>query len=223
MRPIRVVFAEDAVLIREGITAVLIDGGIDVVAQVGDSVSLLQAVFSAGPDLAIIDIRLPPGYEDEGLKAAAEIRRRRPEIGLLLLSQYLQTRHLSTLLAESPRKVGYLLKERVTSSRGFIAAIRRIVAGGNVVDPKIVALMLRNVPAGDPLETLSGREREVLALMAEGRSNHAVGERLGMSTKTVETHVRSIFTKLCLPPEPDDHRRVLAVLTYLRSQGGAGR
>ncbi len=217
MKPIRVVFAEDAVLIREAITAVLRAGGIDVVAQVGDPVSLLRAVFSARPDVALIDIRLPPGRGDEGLQAAMEIRRRHPDIGLLLLSQYLSTRYCSALLANNPRKVGYLLKERVTGARGFIAAIRQIAAGGCVVDPKIVALMLRNIPAGDPLATLTDREREVLALMAEGRSNQAIGERLGMTGKTVETHVRNILAKLGLQPEPDDHRRVLAVLAFLRA------
>ncbi len=161
---------------------------------------------------------MPPDHRTEGLDAAVALRRDHPQIGVLLLSQYLESHHLPALFGGSARGVGYLLKERVTGPAGFVEALRRVAAGGCALDPDVVALMLRNRRRTDPLATLSEREHEVLALMAEGRSNRAISERMLITHKTVEAHVRSIFTRLDLPPEPDNHRRVLAVLTYLRAQ-----
>jgi DNA-binding NarL/FixJ family response regulator len=213
---IRVVLADDAVLIREAIAGLLRRNGFEVVAQVGDPTSLADAVAAARPDVAVVDIRMPPSHRLEGLEAAVTIRRDHPGVGVLLLSQYLESHYLPTLFGGSARGVGYLLKERVSGPAGFVEALRRVAAGGCALDPDVVALMLRNRHRRDPLATLSEREREVLALMAEGRSNRAIADRMFVTQKTVEAHVRSIFTRLDLPPEPDDHRRVLAVLTHLR-------
>ncbi|WP_374403604.1 LuxR C-terminal-related transcriptional regulator [Frankia sp. Cj3] len=215
---IRVVLADDAVLIREAIAGLLRRNDFEVVAQVGDPTSLVDAVATARPDLAVVDIRMPPDHRTEGLDAAVALRRDHPQVGVLLLSQYLESHHLPALFGGSARGVGYLLKERVTGPAGFVEALRRVAAGGCALDPDVVALMLRNRRRTDPLATLSEREHEVLALMAEGRSNRAISERMLITHKTVEAHVRSIFTRLDLPPEPDNHRRVLAVLTYLRAQ-----
>lgn len=218
--PLRVVLADDAVLVREAIAGLLRGRGVDVVAEVGGSTALLAAVDAVGPDLAVVDIRLPPTHRTEGLRAAVQIRRDHPGTGVLLLSQYVETHYLSVLLGERAQRIGYLLKERVGGGDEFVAALRRVAAGGCVVDPKIVALMFADPRRRDPLAKLTEREREVLAIMAQGRSNLAIAELLHLSAKTVETHVRNIFISLDLPPQPDDHRRVMAVLTYLRTAQG---
>jgi DNA-binding NarL/FixJ family response regulator len=214
-RALRVVLADDAALIREAIAGVLERAGIAVVAQVGDADALARAVARTSPDVAVIDIRMPPSHRLEGLEAAIRLRSERPTTGIMLLSQYCETHHLSKLLDGKASGVGYLLKERVSGPADFVDAVRLVADGGCAVDPEVVALMLRGRRRQELIDGLSEREREVLALMAQGRSNRAIGERMVVSPKTVETHVRNIFTRLGLHPEDDDHRRVLAVLTYL--------
>jgi DNA-binding NarL/FixJ family response regulator len=214
--PLRVVLADDAALIREGLAGLLRRYDVEVVAEVGDATGLLKVVRTEAPDLAVVDIRLPPSHRTEGLAAAVEIRSEHPGTAVLLLSQYIETHYLATLLRGGAAGIGYLLKERVGGGADFVAAVRRVAAGGCVVDPKIVQLMLGHPRRRSRIAALTDREREVLAAMAQGRSNRAVAELLGMGTKTVETHVRRIFIALDLAPEPDDHRRVMAVLTYLR-------
>jgi len=215
-RALRVVLADDAKLIRDAITAILRDRGVEVVAQVGDAVSLRAAVATTQPDAAIIDIRMPPTHRMEGLEAAISIRRDHPGVGVLVLSQHLESHYLSTLLGGNARGVGYLLKERVAGAAHFVAAVRSIAHGGCALDPAVVALMMGN--RRQDLDSLSDREREVLALMAEGHSNRSICDLLFLTPKTIESHVRSIFTRLELPPETDGHRRVLAVLAYLRTR-----
>lgn len=215
----RVILADDAALIREGIAAVLSEHGLDVVAQLADARSLLDAVATHRPDVVVVDIRMPPTHTVEGLRAAVEIRALHPEVGVLVLSQHVESRHLADLLT-SGRGVGYLLKERVGEVGDFADAVRRVASGGSAVDPEVVERLLRRATHRDPLERLTEREREVLGFIAEGRSNQAIASRLYLNPKTVESHVHHVFTKLGLLPEPDDHRRVLAVLAHLR--GGAG-
>lgn len=213
----RVVIAEDSVLLREGLARVLADGGFEVVAEVGEVTGLLSAVERTEPDVAIIDVRMPPSQTDEGARAAKEIGAAYPDMGVLLLSQVVELRHALELFTERPHGFGYLLKDRVVQLDEFYESVRRVAGGGTAIDPEVVSQLFARRRAQDPLDELSPREREVLALMAEGRSNRAICEKLFLSPKTVETHVHSIFTKLRLAPAPDDHRRVLAVLAYLRS------
>jgi len=218
---VRVAVADDAVLFREGLARLLSDGGFDVVGQAGDADELLTIVRDASsnrtPDVVVVDIRMPPTHTTEGLVAAKTIRVEHPDIGVLVLSQYIETEHAMDLLGEGSGGTGYLLKDRVSDLDGFRDAVRRVGEGGSAVDPEVIAQLVGRRRATDPLEELTDREREVLALMAEGRSNRAIGAALSLSEKTVEAHVRSIFTKLGLLPAPDENRRVLAVLAFLRS------
>jgi DNA-binding NarL/FixJ family response regulator len=214
---VRVVIAEDLALLREGLVALLRENDIEVVAQVESAPALLQAIAGHKPDLVIVDVRLPPTFSDEGLLAAIEARRRQPELGVLVLSQYVETAYASELIGGDSAGIGYLLKERVGDVRAFIDALHRVAAGGTVLDRQVVAELL--APRDGKMQALSGlttREREVLALMAEGRSNMAIAESLVVTPGAVEKHITNIFSKLDLPACDDDHRRVLAVLAYLR-------
>ena len=217
----RAVIVEDLALLREGIVALLRDNGIDVVAQAEDGPGLERIVSGHKPDVAIVDVRLPPTFSDEGLRAAIEARRRHPGLGVLVLSQYVEPVYTAELLASGEAGVGYLLKERVGEVREFIDAVRRVADGGTALDREVVAELMRARQAGgdadDALASLTPREREVLELMAEGRSNAAVARALVVSGGAVEKHVRNIFAKLDLPAGEDDHRRVLAVLAFLRA------
>jgi DNA-binding NarL/FixJ family response regulator len=214
---VRIVIAEDSVLLRAGITRLLTDAGEEVVAGVGDAGGLLDAVERQQPDLCVVDVRMPPSHTDEGIRAAVEIRRRHPAVAVLVLSQYVEQQYASELLADNTEGVGYLLKDRVADVADFVAAVRRVGDGGTALDPEVVSQLLVRSRRRDPLATLTAREREVLALMAEGRSNVAIAEDLVVSGGAVEKHVRNIFTKLDLPPDTEGHRRVLAVLRYLES------
>jgi DNA-binding NarL/FixJ family response regulator len=214
---VRVVIADDSRLLREGIASLVSGEGIEVVAQASSAEELLAAVDAHAPDVAIVDIRMPPTHTLEGLEAAVAMRSRWPALGVLVLSHYVETQHLMRLIAEGGRGVGYLLKERVSDLDDFRAAVRNVGNGGSVIDPEVITRLVGRSRARDVLSDLTDRERVVLAMMAEGRSNLAISERLGLSPKTVEAHVHSIFGKLELEPAPDDHRRVLAVLTYLRT------
>jgi DNA-binding NarL/FixJ family response regulator len=214
---VRVVVAEDSVLLREGIARILGDAGIDFVAGSGTAEELLVQVQSCEPDLAIVDIRLPPTYTDEGLRAALEIRARHPSVSVLVLSQHVQVGLAMKLLADSAEGVGYLLKDRIGSVRDFIRAVRRVAAGGSAIDPIIVSTLLAKRRSDDPLGALTPREREVLVLMAEGRSNQGIADKLVITQRAVERYVSTIFTKLGLPSSGSESRRVHAVLLYLRS------
>jgi DNA-binding NarL/FixJ family response regulator/class 3 adenylate cyclase len=215
-RGVRVVLCDDSVLLREGIARLLEDAGFEVVAQSGTADDLLRHVGMHKPDVALVDIRMPPTQTDEGLRAAKQIRERWPETGVLVLSQYVEPAYAMELLGENAEGVGYLLKDRVSDVDEFAAAVRRVGEGGSALDPAVVSQLVGRRRRDDPLEELTPREREVLELMAEGRSNQAIAERLVITLRAVEKHVTSIFSKLRLPASAEDHRRVLAVLTYLR-------
>jgi DNA-binding NarL/FixJ family response regulator len=214
--PIRIVLADDAVLLREALAAALAASGFEVVGQAMDVPELLALVERERPDVAVVDVRMPPTHTTEGLEAARRIRAGYPGIAILVLSQYVETRYAADLLREDPAGVGYLLKERVTRLTDLADAVRRVAAGGSVIDPEVVARLLGRQRRHSPLDELTPREREILGLMAEGRSNPAIAERLTLELKTVEGHVRAIFSKLGLELTIEDHRRVLAVLAYLR-------
>lgn len=213
----RVVLADDAVLFREALASALATAGIEVVGQAGDATGLLELVALVEPDAAVIDVRMPPTRTTEGLGAAALIRESHPSIGLLILSQNVETRHVLRLLRDTPQGVGYLLKDRVGNLAEFVDALQRVGRGESVVDPEVVSTLLGRGRVPGPLDQLTPRERQVLELMAEGRSNAAIADRLVVTEKTVEGNVRIILSKLGLEPAAEDHRRVLAVLTYLRS------
>jgi DNA-binding NarL/FixJ family response regulator len=215
---VRAVIADDSVLLREGIGRLLAEGGIEVVASVGDADGLLRAVEEQKPDLAIIDVRMPPAHRDEGLRAAIQIRQRWPAVALLVLSQFVEERYATDLLSAETRSVGYLLKDRVADVAEFIDAVQRVAAGGTAIDPEVVRQILARTRRADPLSRLTPREREVLALMAEGRSNTSIASSLVVSMGAVEKHVASIFAKLDLPQDDEQlQRRVMAVLRYLNS------
>ena len=213
----RVVIAEDTVLLREGLAVLLEDAGHEVVGRAGDAATLLALVGEHAPDLAVVDVRMPPGFDDEGTRAAAEIRRSHPGTAVLVLSQHIETRHVVELVAAGGG-FGYLLKDRVLDVDDFLDAARRVSEGGSALDPQVVATLVAR--PSHALEELTPREREVLSLMAEGRTNGGIARQLWLTEKTIETHVRTILMKLGLPVSSDDHRRVLAVLTYLRASQG---
>jgi DNA-binding NarL/FixJ family response regulator len=214
---VRVAIAEDSVLLREGIARLLDDAGIDVVSQSADADDLLLKVRSYSPDVAIVDIRLPPTHNDEGLRAALEIRSKHPDVAVLVLSQYVELGLALTLLADSAEGVGYLLKDRISDVDEFVAALRRVADGGSALDPIIVSTLVSRERPDDPLARLTPREREVLELMAGGSSNQGIADSLVITVRAVEKYVSSIFTKLGLPSTGSESRRVLAVLTFLRS------
>ena len=211
----RVIVADDSILLREGVVRILEGTGFDVVGQARDGAELMREARLSRPDVAIIDLRMPPSFTDEGLRAALAIRAELPETGVLVLSQYLEDQYALELLGDDAAGVGYLLKDRVSDLERFTDAVRRVGEGGSALDPEVVSQMLGRRRVKDPLAAVTAREREVLALMAEGRSNHAIAEALVISERAVEKHVTSIFAKLDLAPGPQDHRRVLAVLAFL--------
>jgi DNA-binding NarL/FixJ family response regulator len=214
----RVVIADDSLLLREGVSRLLVETGFEVVGHASDADELLREVAEKRPDVAIVDIRMPPTHTDEGLRAARGLRERHPSLGILVLSQYVRPSYAFELLADDARGLGYLLKDRVSDLRDLSEAVERVGRGGSVLDPSVVAQLVgRRRQGHDPIDDLSEREREVLALMAEGRSNRAIAERLFITERTVEKHVRSILMKLRIPESQEDHRRVLAVLAYLDS------
>jgi DNA-binding NarL/FixJ family response regulator len=214
--PIRLVIGEDDVLMREGIARLLAEAGFEVVAQAGDADALLRKALAHRPDVVVADVQMPPGHGDDGLRAALEIRKQRPETGVLVLSQYYEDDYALELIGEHPEGVGYLLKERVGDVEAFVQAVARVAAGGSALDPEVVARMLGRRRTDGPLQRLSPRECDVLAAMAEGKSNQGIANALVVTEAAVEKHVTGIFHKLDLGPTPTEHRRVLAVLTYLR-------
>ncbi|MEV5572687.1 response regulator transcription factor [Spirillospora sp. NPDC052269] len=211
----RVVIAEDSVLLREGLVRLLADEGIETVAQVGDGTGLLPAVEEHRPDLVVVDVRMPPSFTDEGLRAALAVRERLPGTPILVLSQYVEERYATDLIGGGAEGVGYLLKERVSDIAEFVDAVRRIAGGGTVIDPEVIGQLLGRRRVGDPLKSLTPREQEVLGLMAQGRTNGAIAADLVVTEGAVEKHISSIFAKLGLQPASGEHRRVMAVLTYL--------
>jgi DNA-binding NarL/FixJ family response regulator len=214
---VRVVIADDSRLLREGIASFVRGEGVEVVAEAADADELLAVVDAQAPDVAIVDIRMPPTHTDEGLRAAKQIRERYPQVGVLVLSQYVEPGYAMELLSDSSEGVGYLLKDRVSDIEEFASAVRRVAQGGSALDPAVVSQLVGRRRRDDPLAELTTREREVLELMAEGRSNTGIAERMVVTERAVEKHVTSIFQKLGLPQAQEDHRRVLAVLTYLQS------
>jgi DNA-binding NarL/FixJ family response regulator len=214
---LRVVVADDSVLFREGIVRLLEDAGYEVVGQAGDAEDLVRKVKAHKPEAAVVDIRMPPNNADDGLRAARQIREELPGTGVLVLSQYVEEGYALDLVADSAEGVGYLLKDRVADVERFTEAVLRVAEGGSALDPEVVSQLLGRHRRDDPLDELTGREREVLELMAEGRSNRAIAEQLVVTERAVEKHVTSIFSKLNLPPTAEDHRRVLAVLRFLRA------
>ena len=215
----RVVLADDSLILREGLARLLEEAGFSVAAQARDAAELVDAVAADPPDVAIVDIRMPPTHTDEGLRAAREIRTRHPDVGILVLSQYARPSYALELLAAGSEGIGYLLKDRVADLDELADAVRRVAAGGSVLDPSVVSQLVGRPSQGaDPLEQLTSRELDVLSLMAEGRSNRAIGESLSIAEHTVEKHVKSILGKLRIPASADDHRRVLAVVTFLNSR-----
>ena len=215
----RVVVADDSVLLREGLVRILQEGDFEVVGQAGTPDELMLKVRSYKPDIVITDIRMPPTHSDEGIRAAKEIRTQLPDVAVLVLSQYVELRYAMELLADSVESVGYLLKDRVSDVNEFRASVRRVAEGGSAIDPAVVAQLVGRHRDDDPVAELTPREREVLELMAEGRSNHGIATKLVVTEHAVEKHIRSIFQKLNIDSGPEDHRRVLAVLTFLRSAG----
>jgi DNA-binding NarL/FixJ family response regulator len=213
---VRLVIGEDSALFREGLASLLLDAGHDVVAKAADAPSLIAAVNATVPDLAIVDIRMPPDHTDDGARAARVLREDHPSLGILLLSQHIETQHSVALVSSGG--FGYLLKDRVLDVDDFLDALRRVASGGSALDPEVVGRLLTPHRSNDPLHTLTGREREVLGLMAEGRTNLGIARRLWLTERTVETHIKNILAKLNLSSAEEDHRRVLAVLTYLRGQ-----
>jgi serine/threonine-protein kinase len=218
----KVLVVDDSVLLREGLVRLLMDAGIEVVGQRGDAEGLVETVTTTGADVVILDIRMPPTHTIEGLAAAVSLRSARPDVAVVLLSQYVETRYALDLLAGGADGVGYLLKDRIADVEDFLDALVRVAAGGAVIDPLVVSRMVARERRSDPLQSLSDRERAVLELMAEGRSNQAIADRLVVHVRTVESHVSSLMSKLGVSPEPDDHRRVRAVLLYLAHAGEQG-
>jgi DNA-binding NarL/FixJ family response regulator len=214
--PLRVVIGEDDVLLREGIARLLAEAGFDVAAQAGDAEAFLRKALAHKADVAVVDVQMPPDRTDDGLRAAVELRRRRPETGVLVLSQYYEPHYALDLIGDRAEGVGYLLKERVGDVNAFVDAVNRVASGGSALDPEVVARMLGRRPSNSPLAALTPRERDVLAAMAEGKSNQGIADSLFVTLAAVEKHVTAIFHKLGLTPTPTEHRRVLAVLTYLR-------
>jgi DNA-binding NarL/FixJ family response regulator len=217
---VRIVIGEDSALFREGLASLLTDAGHEIVAKAADAPALVKAVIQTGPDLAVIDIRMPPDHTDDGARAAREIRAIRPGLGIVLLSQHVETRHSVELVSSG--RFGYLLKDRVLDVDDFLDALRRVAAGGSALDPEVVGRLIGNHRTGDPLATLTAREREVLAAMAEGRTNMGIARRLWLTERTVETHIGSIMAKLRLAADDESHRRVQAVLVYLGQPSTSG-
>jgi DNA-binding NarL/FixJ family response regulator len=217
---LRVLIGEDDVLLREGIARLLVDAGFDVVAQAGDAKDLLRKGLAHRPDVAIVDIQMPPGEGDDGLRAALELRDKHSDVGILVLSQFYEEHYAVELIGDRPEGVGYLLKERVGDVDAFVDAVQRVAGGGSALDPEVVGRMLGRRRTDAPLESLSARERDVLAAMAEGKSNRGIAQELVVTEAAIEKHVTGIFHKLGLGPTPTEHRRVLAVLTYLRGASG---